>query len=168
MTSWRRNTFTSTSMGPAFNWEDAIAAGDSYMRVHLRWGFHLDAPVTTDIAGICSNLVTLGLVTTIGNGSETRPNARSGSGDAAPPTQRWIFWETRAPVVTAIDDAAGVITFRDSGSTEPTDTKGRRLAQPLVSLGIGLDLRRDGQHPDMGVYVHPSQGLDSDGEGQRA
>lgn len=139
MTSWRRNTFTSTNMGPAFNWEDAISAGDSYMRVHLRWGFHLDAPDTTDIESICSNLVTLGLVTTIGNGSETRPNARSGSGDAAPPTQRWIFWETRAPVVSAIDHAAGVMTFRDSGSTEPTDTKGQVLATGIPG-GDSLNL----------------------------
>lgn len=139
MTSWRRNTFTSTSMGPAFNWEDAIAAGDSYMRVHIRWGFHLDAPDTTDIAGICSNLVTLGLVTTIGNGSETRPNARSGSGDAAPPTQRWIYWETRAPVVSSIDHAAGVVTFRDSGSTEQSDTKGQVLATGIPG-GDSLNL----------------------------
>jgi hypothetical protein len=139
MTSWRRNTFVGFNMGPTFNWEDAIAAGDSYMRVHIRWGFHLDAPTTVDIQGVCSNLVTLGLVTTIGNGAETRPNARSGSGDAAPPTQRWIYWETRAPVVSAIDQAAGVITFKDSGSTEPSDTKGQVLATGIPG-GDSLNL----------------------------
>jgi hypothetical protein len=131
MTSWRRNTFVGFNMGPTFNWEDAISPGNSYVRTHIRWGFHLDAPVTTDIQAVCSNLVTLGLVTTIGNGSETRPNARSGSGDAAPPTQRWIYWETRAPVVSSIDQAANVISFRDSGSTEQSDTHGQVAANGI-------------------------------------
>lgn len=131
MTSWRRNTFAGTTLTSAFNWEDAISPGNSYIRTHIRWGFHLDAPDTTDIAGVCSNLVTLGLVTTIGNGTETRPNARSGSGDAAPPTQRWIYWETRAPVVSSIDHAAGVMTFRDSGATEASDTHGQVAANGI-------------------------------------
>lgn len=128
MTSWKRTTHTDTRMGPEFNWEDAIAAGNSYLRVHIRWGFHLDCPVTTDIESITNNIVTLGIATTIGDGTETRPNARTGSADQAPPTQRWLYWETRSPVLTAISDAAGVMTFRDSGSTEPSDTKSQVLA----------------------------------------
>jgi hypothetical protein len=139
MAVWRRNTEISFNMGPTFNWEHAIAEGNTYLRTHIRWGFHLDAPLTTDIQAICSNIVTLGLATTIGNGSEARPNARSGAADQAPPTQRWIYWETRAPVVTSIDQGAGVITFRDSGSTEPSDTKGQVLATGLPS-GDSLNL----------------------------
>jgi hypothetical protein len=139
MTSWRRNTFQTSTITADFNWEDAIANGNSYLRVHLRWGFHLDSPTMINIENVCSNLVTLGLATTVGNGTETRPNARTGSGDQAPPTQRWIYWETRAPVVTAIDDAAGVITYRDSGPTEPTDTKGQVLATGLPA-GDSLNL----------------------------
>lgn len=131
MTTWRRNTFVGFNMGPAFNWEDAISGGNTYLRVHIRWGFHIDSPVTTDIQNVCSNLVTFGLATTIGNGTEARPNARSGSADVAPPTQRWIFWETRAPVVSSIDNAAGVITYRDSGNGEETQTKGQVLATGL-------------------------------------
>lgn len=41
--------------------------------------------------------------------------------------------------MTAIDDAAGVITFRDSGSTEPTDTKGQVLATGIPG-GDSLNL----------------------------
>lgn len=70
----------------------------------------------------------MGLVTTIGNGGEHVPNAFSESGDAAPPTQRWIWWETRAAVPTAIDQAAGLITWRDSGPQEPPDSKVNVLA----------------------------------------
>lgn len=118
-------------MGPAFNWEDAIPGGNSYLRVHIRWGFHLDSPVALNIESVCSNLVTFGLATTVGNGSEARPNARTQSGNQAPPTQRWIYWETRAPVVTAIDDAAGVITYKDSGTGELSQTEGEVLATGL-------------------------------------
>lgn len=128
MTSWRRTTHTDTRLTSEFNWEDAIAAGNSYLRVHIRWGFHLDGPITTDLAGIAGNIITLGLATTIGDGTEARPNARTGAADVAPPTQRWIYWETRQPVVSSIDNAAGVITWRDSGATEPTDTHGQVLA----------------------------------------
>lgn len=84
-----------------------------------------------NINAVCSNLVTFGLATTIGNGAETRPNARSQSANQAPPTQRWIYWETRAPVVTAIDDAAGVITYKDSGTGELSQTEGEVLATGL-------------------------------------
>jgi hypothetical protein len=128
MTHWRRNTFTTFTLAAGFNWEHAIAAGDTYMRVHLRWGFYLDCPPTLDLAFIASNICSFGLVTTIGNGTETRPNARTGAADAAPPTQRWIYWETRAPVITAADEGSGIVAWRDSGTGEPSETKGQVLA----------------------------------------
>lgn len=139
MPTWRRNTFQGNNLAPNFNWEDAISAGNSYVRVHIRWGFHIDCPDTTDIQSIASNLVSFGLATTIGNGSEARPNARTQSADQAPPTQRWIYWETRAPVVTSIDHAAGVMTFRDSGSGEESQTRGQVLATGLPG-GDSLNL----------------------------
>lgn len=140
MTSWRRNTFTTSAIGSGFNWEDAIAEGNTYQRVHLRWGFHLDTPITTDISAIAQNLVSLGVCTTIGDGSESRPNARSGAWpNEDPPTERWIYWETRAPIVRAIDYQAGIITWTDSGATEPTQTKGQVLAQGIPG-GDSLNL----------------------------
>jgi hypothetical protein len=121
-----------------FNWEDAIAAGNSYLRVHVRWGFHIDTPTEYDLSDFSQNLVSFGLATTIGDGSETRPDARTGAWpDQDPPTQRWIYWETRAPVVSAVDHASGVVTWRDSGATEPTSTKGQVLA---TGLGPGDSL----------------------------
>lgn len=128
MTTWRRNTGTTTILAAGTNWEDAIAAGNSYIRNHIRWGFYLDCPVTADLSAIAGNIVSFGLVTNVANGPGTPPNARTQSADQAPPTQRWIYWETRAPVLTAIDAASGVASWRDSGATEPTDTKGQVLA----------------------------------------
>lgn len=70
----------------------------------------------------------MGLVTTIGNGTETPPSPVISSGDAAPPTQRWIWWENRAPVVSAIDAGAGVMAWKDSGPDSPVDVKVNVLA----------------------------------------
>lgn len=74
------------------------------------------------------NVMIMGLVTTIGNGTEAVPDAFSQSGDVAPPTQRWIWWETRAAVPIAIDNASNVITWTDSGAQEPVDVKVNVLA----------------------------------------
>jgi hypothetical protein len=137
MTSWRRNTATSYTLQNGSLWNDAISSGDSYLRVHIRWGFVCDSPTAVDMQALSTAIVTFGLCTTIGNGSETPPNPRTQSGDQAPPTQRWIYWETRAPVVSAIDYQAGVIAWRDSGATEPTSTKGQVLA---TGLGEGDSL----------------------------
>lgn len=139
MPTWRRNTNAGTLLTAGNYWNDAIAAGDTYMRVHIRWGFHVDSPINVDIAGLAENLVSFGLCTMIGNGTENPPNAREASYDVDPPTQRWIYWETRAPVVSAVDQAAGVITWRDSGATEPTDTKGQVLAASIPA-GDSLNL----------------------------
>lgn len=131
MTTWRRNSSVSVTPNSGFVWEDAIAPGNTYLRVHIRWGFYADTPINSDYDAISQNLVAFGLCTTIGNGSETPPNPLSESGDVSPPTQRWIYWEARAPVVAAIDAAAGTVLWRDSGATEPSDTKGMVLAQNI-------------------------------------
>lgn len=129
--AWRRDTGTSSSLPVGSSWLHAIPAGQTYIRCRFRWGFYGDSSILTDLGAISSNIVTFGLVTTIGNGSETPPNARSGSGDVSPPTERWIYWETRAPVISAISHDAGVVAWRDAGSTEQTDTKGQVLATGL-------------------------------------
>jgi hypothetical protein len=85
------------------------------------------------MANIAFNLMNWGLVTTVGNGSETPPNANTQRNDVAPPTQRWLWWETRQPVPTAIDEAAGVISWRDSGVQSPNDARGQVLATGLPS-----------------------------------
>jgi hypothetical protein len=149
MAVWRRNTFNTYTITSGFNWEDAIAAGDTYLRVHLRWGFYLDCPTTIDLQAVAANTVTWGLCTTIGNGAEARPNARSGSADQSPPTQRWIYWETRSPVVSAISQEAGIVAWRDSGSSEPSSTKGQVAA---VSIPAGDSLNLSSCWASVGAY----------------
>lgn len=130
-TSWRRVYISSTDWINGTFWMHAIPAGQTLLRIRFSWGFYLDTPVVTDMQNVAFNLLNWGLVTTVGNGSETPPNANSSTGDAAPPTQRWLWWETRQPLVTAIDESAGVIAWRDSGPQDRQDARGQVLATGL-------------------------------------
>lgn len=116
-----------------------LSNGQTYVRTHFRWGFYGDSPSTADMQAIAANLQVFGIVTTFGNGTETAPNPRSAPNDAAPPTQRWLYWEARAPVARAIDSGAGVVLWDDSGSTELTDIKAQVLATGVPG-GETLDL----------------------------
>jgi len=78
-----------------------------------------------------TNIITMGLVTTVGNGTESVPNARTQAADQSPPTQRWVYWETRGIKPLDIDAQTGSVAWQDVGATEPTDTKGQVLATGL-------------------------------------
>lgn len=109
----------------------SIPAGDSIVRIRFSWGFYIDTPSLTDMQNVSANLFAFGWVTTVGNGTEPVPSAKTSPGDAAPPLERWLWWETRQPVVTAIDEAAGVIAWRDSGPQDRMDGRGQVLASPI-------------------------------------
>ena len=98
------------------------------MRIRFQFGFYLDTPSIVDMNNVAFNLLNFGLVTTIGNGTEHVPDANTETSDAAPPTQRWLWWETRQPVVCSIDNSAGVIAWRDSGPQDRQDARGQVLA----------------------------------------
>lgn len=127
-TSWRRVYTSSTVWTGGSFWMHAIPAGETLLRIRFSYGFYLDTPVVLDMQNIAFNLFNWGIATTVGNGTETPPDANTSTGDAAPPTQRWLWWETRQPVVTAIDEAAGVIAWRDSGPQDRQDARGQVLA----------------------------------------
>jgi hypothetical protein len=110
----------------------SINNGQTYLRNHIRWGFQGTTSTTVNIHAVEQNIVSFGLATVAGTISTAPPDARLNSGDVSPPLERWVYWETRAPVVAAIDDDAGVIVWRDSGATEETDTRGQVLATGLA------------------------------------
>ena len=126
--NWYRSAFK----GPNYNvgWWPllAIPNGDTIRRVRWGWGFAGFTEVTTDLWATASNVMTAGLVTTIGNGTEVPPPAYTNPLDAAPPTQRWLWWEQRQPVPTSIDAAGGTVGWRDSGPQEIVDVKTQVLA----------------------------------------
>jgi hypothetical protein len=102
--------------------------GVGYRRVRFSWGFVGHTSTIVNLPAIEGYPLVMGLVTTIGNGTETAPNAIGAPNDAAPPTQRWIWWEARAAVCTAVDENAGIMTWSDSGAQDPVDSKVAVLA----------------------------------------
>lgn len=130
--NWVRSISGSSSYNVGTALLGRLNPGQTYVRVHFRWGVYADSSAITDIESNASNAISFGLVTTIGDTTETVPNARTASDDVAPPTQRWIYWETRLVVPTVISVDAGTIIYGDTGSTEPTDTKGQVLATGFV------------------------------------
>lgn len=127
-THWYRTQQVNNGYQAGYLWQCAIPSGATYRRIRWSWGFAGVTADTADIYATMLNLQIAGLCTTIGDGTEVPPNAAIGSSDVDPPTQRWLWWETRQPVITAVDHAAGVITWRDSGPQEIPDVKTQVLA----------------------------------------
>jgi hypothetical protein len=116
-----------------------VLQGVTYSRARFRWGFYGDTSTSVDLNFVSQNLMSFGLVTTIGNLTEPVPNPRTQSGNQSPPAQRWLYWETRAPVITAIDAGGSLVTWQDSGSSELTDTRAQVKA-PAMASGDSLNL----------------------------
>jgi hypothetical protein len=128
MTTWIRDTFTSSDYQVGTQLLASVAAGNTILRVHLTWGMAGDTDVDTDYAAVATNILTMGLVTTVGNGSEAVPNARTASADQVPPTQRWIYWETQGIRPNYIDASVGSVGWVGQASTDPRSTRGQVLA----------------------------------------
>lgn len=120
---WRRQTHTTFQTNLGGWWVDARGEGATYIRSRFRWGFYGDTPNDIDLQNAASFQITMGLVCVYGDGSETPPDPRLDGDDVYPIGRRWIYWETRSVYPTAISPEQGVVTWRDTGSTEETDTK---------------------------------------------
>lgn len=138
-TLWHRVASENNNYAGGAVWLDAIAAGSTYRRVRWSWGFSGITNVTTDLALVTANFLVAGLVTTIGNGTETVPQPVSTPNDVLPPTQRWLWWEARQPVAHAVDGASDVVSWRDSGPQEIVDVKSQVLATGIPA-GDSLNL----------------------------
>lgn len=136
---WYRTINSASNWSRGYAWQCAIPSGSTYRRVRFSWGFTGYTSDIVDMGLMLNNQMTFGLVTTIGNGTEVPPDPITAGGDAAPPTQRWVYWETRAPVATAISHEAGMIFWRDSGFQTRVDTEAQVLATGIPS-GDSLNL----------------------------
>jgi hypothetical protein len=120
---WARTVQSSLAWTAGSSSVARIPRGATLLRVHFGWGFYGDTSDTADLRSVANNLQVMGLATTVGTGSETPPNARTQSSNVSPPTQRWIYWEARAPKIAAFDAAGSLALWQDSGSQEPVQTK---------------------------------------------
>lgn len=131
MATWVRTVQAALSWQQGTSLIASVPRGDTLLRVHFGWGWYGDSTSTADLSAIAGNLQVMGLVTTVGTGSESVPNARTQAADQAPPTQRWVYWETRAPKIATYDATADLVTWQDSGAQEAVDTKGMVSAKTI-------------------------------------
>jgi hypothetical protein len=110
-----------------------VEPGWTILRTRFQWGMF--GVTSTDVyaAAIATNFMLAGIVTTVGNGTESVPSANAGRGDADPPTQRWLWWEGRVPHVTTWDAASGVATWELTLPDQASDSKGMVLATGIPS-----------------------------------
>jgi hypothetical protein len=116
-----------------------VPQGGTLLRTHFGWGFYGDISTAADLWLTATNLMVMGLVTTVGDGTEAPPDARLQASDQDPPSQRWIYWEGRAPRIASIDDGLQLVTWQDSGAQEAVDTKSMVSAKTVPSgetLGV--------------------------------
>lgn len=131
--TWVRTVQAGLSWSAGHSLVASVPRGSTLLRVHFGWGFYGDTSTSDDLAGVALNLQVMGLVTTVGNGTETPPNARTASSNQVPPTQRWVFWEGRAPRIATYDSAGSLVIWQDSGSQEPVQTKAMVSAKSIPS-----------------------------------
>lgn len=133
MGTWVRTVQASLTWTSGHSLIASVPRGDTLLRVHFGWGFFGVTSSTANLNTVSTNLQVLGIVTTVGNGTESVPDARTASSDASPPTQRWVYWEARAPKIAAYDSAGGVALWQDSGSQEAVQTKGQVSGKTIPS-----------------------------------
>lgn len=113
--------------------------GATLNRVRFSWGFSGWIPASANLSGPPANLQVFGLVTTAGTSPGTPPNARTGSSDVNPPSQRWLFWEARQPVLTSIDGNTDIAYYRDSGNQYEIDV-GTQVTSKTLPAGQNVYL----------------------------
>jgi hypothetical protein len=127
------------------DWEDntsllvKIPRGATLLRTRFGWGFYGDTSATTDLQNVSQNLQVMGLCTTYGTGGEAVPDARIDPTDQDPPTNRWIYWEARAPRLAAYNATAELAFWQDSGAQEPVDSKSM-VSSKTIPEGDTLNL----------------------------
>lgn len=120
---WHRVADQSSNYDIGQFWLAAIPSGSTVRRVRFGWGMQGFTQVTTDLHAVTVNPVFAGIVTTIGDGTETAPSPLTNPDDVAPPTQRWLWWEMRQPRAVSVDGTSNIVSWTDSGGQEVTDVQ---------------------------------------------
>ena len=121
--SWARTVQSELGWGPSHNLLASLPQGATLRTVRFSWGFNGYTSQTANIQNSLNNIQVFGLVTTVGNGTEVPPNPRTSPDNASPPTERWLWWEGRAPQVETYSDSADAVWYRDTPLGEPTNVQ---------------------------------------------
>jgi hypothetical protein len=110
-----------------------LNTGQSIVSTLCAWGFGGTTGTTIIPAAVLGQVAAFGVVTTIGNGTETPPDALAAPNNAAPPSRRWLIWDVRAPTIAAWDSGGQTVAWTAS----PPISEGTTEAQVLAPSGMG-------------------------------
>lgn len=102
--------------------------GQTLVRVRFSWGFNGYSSLDRHLKNSFAAAMAFGIVTTIGDGTETVPSAQPPASNIAPPTQRWVWWTARSPIIVSDPGNAERFIFTDSGPDSEEDAEGQVLA----------------------------------------
>jgi hypothetical protein len=122
--AWVRTVNSSTDWTIGYDHIGGFIPAVTIERIRFSWGFTGITPLTGSLMGVMQNIQVLGFCTTVGEGGGPPPNPRLDSSDVDPPSQRWLHWEARAPVVSNLDGHSELVTWRDSGPQDAMSSKG--------------------------------------------
>lgn len=158
---WARGQVTPLAYGKNHVGLVKLSPGQSVVRV--LFGIKADGFWTTsgtstqlDIQVSMSNATAFGLVTTIGNGGETPPDAWTAPQDALPPTQRWLFRAVSSMSFLDMSGNASTWPVGFNSTFESCETEGQVLA-PAMSPGLTLNLWLAISTP-LGAWSTPTPG----------
>lgn len=110
----------------------ALNPGETLLRVRFGWTAVSVPTSYTDAFGVFGTTIFAGLVSTIGDATESVPSPVIAPNDADPPTQRWLWLEGRSQVFNAFSQSEtgsnGLVTVDPA---EPTDAKANLRAPGL-------------------------------------
>lgn len=127
----------------------SLNPGETLLRVRFGWTAVSVTTSYTDLFGVYGTQIFAGLVTTIGDASESPPSPVIAPNDQDPPTLRWLWLEGRSMIVNAFPQSAsangGLVT---APPAEPTDAKANLRAPSLppgqfVNLWLSADQSLD-------------------------
>lgn len=117
-----------------------IPLNDTLLRIHGGIAIIITLPAHTDHAVIEGSHWVLGLYTTLTVGGSIQ-NPSSNPGDAAPPLQRWLWWEQLYPVSMASGEQPRPDTRQKwllVPTQNPLDIKAQVKATTAVTLHLGI------------------------------
>lgn len=139
-TTWLRAVSSQNGWSTGSTRLAQLNAGQTIQRVRFGWGFSAWLNQYANVNDMISSGMAFGLVTTIGTGAAGQaPNALTAPNNAAPPSQRWLHWEVRYPVIKAMAGDGNSIWLFDSARGDESDAEGQVLA-PSMAGGNFLNL----------------------------
>jgi hypothetical protein len=125
--TWVRTQFYNKPLSATGITLCTITPGNTLSRIHFGWGISGYSQISENPQNVMNAGVVLGLISMIG--ATPPPSPISSPTDPSRPQSRWLWIETRHPVINAIRGGSDIAIWSDSPRSSPTDTKAQ-VANP--------------------------------------